>query len=457
ITGSLPSGVTATDAVLTVTEMLRKKGVVGKFVEFYGRGLDALSLADRATIANMAPEYGATMGFFPVDANTLAYLRQTGRVAKSIDFIERYLKAQGLFRTTATPDPVFNDTLTLDLGTVQPCLAGPKRPQDRVLLSDAPKAFWSAAGLDPVVSEDGKLTHGDVVIAAITSCTNTSNPSVLVAAGLLAQKAVAKGLRSKAHVKTSLSPGSRVVADYLRKAGLLKPLETLGFNIVGFGCMTCIGNSGDVPEPMASVIKQESLNVAAVLSGNRNFEGRINPLVRSSFLASPPLVVAYALAGSVGRDLNREPLGIDKNGKPVYLKDVWPTNEEIEAVMRGAVTPDLFVKNYAKVSAGDAAWAALKAPTGDLYRWDKESTYIAEPPYFKDMASAPGSLSDIRSARVLLKFGDSITTDHISPAGSIKPESAAGSYLLGRGVTREDFNSYGSRRGNHEVMVRGGF
>ncbi|MBB5753525.1 aconitate hydratase AcnA [Prosthecomicrobium pneumaticum] len=466
--GRLKEGVTATDLVLTVTQMLRKKGVVGKFVEFYGPGLSNLTLADRATIANMAPEYGATCGFFPVDSETIAYLDETARAADRIALVEAYAKAQGLWRTAETADPVFTDTLELDLETVLPSLAGPKRPQDRVLLSDAKSGFLAAlegefkkpgdaAKRVPVPDAAYTLGHGDVTIAAITSCTNTSNPSVLIAAGLLARNAVARGLASKPWVKTSLAPGSQVVAEYLAASGLQKELDALGFNLVGFGCTTCIGNSGPLPAPISAAINEHDLVAAAVLSGNRNFEGRVNPDVKANYLASPPLVVAYALAGSLQLDLTREPIGTDKDGTPVFLKDIWPSSAEIATFIRENVTKAMFEEKYADVFKGDANWQAIEAPKGETYTWDPGSTYVQNPPYFVGMGREPRALSDIVDARVLGLFLDSITTDHISPAGSIKPASPAGKYLTDHGVAVVDFNQYGTRRGNHEVMMRGTF
>ncbi|HTO84197.1 MAG TPA: aconitate hydratase AcnA, partial [Methylomirabilota bacterium] len=467
LTGRLPEGATATDLVLTVTQMLRRKGVVNKFVEFYGPGLDALALADRATIANMAPEYGATCGFFPIDAETIRYLKATGRNAARVALVEAYAKKQGMWRTAKTPDPVFTDTLELDIGTVEPSLAGPKRPQDRVPLSRAAAEF--KAGLKdgfgvgdgekrvPVAGAAHDLGHGDVVIAAITSCTNTSNPSVLLGAGLLARNAVKRGLKTKPWVKTSLAPGSQVVTDYLAKAGLQKDLDKLGFNLVGYGCTTCIGNSGPLPDPIAAAVTSGDLVAAAVLSGNRNFEGRVNPHVRANYLASPMLVVAYALAGSMKVDLLNDPLGSDKKGQPIYLRDIWPSSQEIQAAVRKNVTAAMFKKRYADVFAGDRAWRKVKTATGLTYQWDGDSTYVQHPPYFAGMQAQPGSVRDIRGAHLLGLFGDSITTDHISPAGSIKKESPAGSYLIGHGVGAVDFNSYGARRGNHEVMMRGTF
>jgi aconitate hydratase len=465
--GRLREGATATDLVLTVTQMLRKKGVVNKFVEFYGPGLDELSLADRATIANMAPEYGATCGFFPIDAETLRYLKATGRSAARIALVEAYAKKQGLWRTAKTPDPVFTDTLELDIGSVESSLAGPKRPQDRVLLSRAAEEFRvglkdgfavkDAALKAAVAGADYQLGHGAVVIAAITSCTNTSNPSVMLGAGLVARNAVKLGLKVKPWVKTSLAPGSQVVSDYLAKAGVQKHLDKLGFNLVGYGCTTCIGNSGPLPDPIAESITKNDLVAAAVLSGNRNFEGRVNPHVRANYLASPMLVVAYAIAGSMTIDLTKDPLGTDKKGKPVYLRDIWPSNKEIQDTVRKCVTAAMFKKRYADVFAGDRAWKRIKTATGLTYQWDGSSTYVQNPPYFAHMAKEAGKFGDIKGARLLALLGDSITTDHISPAGSIKKDSPAGSYLTGHAVTVADFNSYGARRGNHEVMMRGTF
>jgi aconitate hydratase len=462
--GRLPEGATATDLVLTVTEMLRKKGVVGQFVEFYGTGLSNLTLPDRATIANMAPEYGATMGFFPVDAETLAYLKFTGRSAERQALVEAYTKMQGLFRTDETPDPLFSDTLELDLGKVEPTLAGPKRPQDRVPLRQAKSSFAKAmegtTSKHVEVKNNGdrfELSNGSVVIAAITSCTNTSNPSLMLGAGLVAKKAVERGLASKPWVKTSLAPGSKVVTDYLKAAGLTPYLEKLKFNLVGFGCTTCIGNSGPLPEAIGSAIKENSLVAVSVLSGNRNFEGRIHPLVRANYLASPPLVVAYALAGRMDFDMATESLGNDRNGKPVYLRDIWPTPKEVEETVRKAVTTDMYLKEYGAIFEGDERWRGLQVPEGDLYAWDAKSTYIKCPPFFEDMPKNPPALSDILNARVLAVLGHSVTTDHISPAGSIQPDGPAGKYLIANGVKPSDFNSYGARRGNHEVMVRGTF
>jgi len=465
--GELREGATATDLVLTVTEMLRQKGVVGKFVEFFGPGLSRLSLADRATVANMAPEYGATVGFFPVDRETLNYLLGTGRDRKLVELVEAYTKAQGLFRTDDTEDPVYSDVLELDLTTVEPSLAGPTRPQDRVPLKDMKKAYQSFLSKKGISEEkrvevliDGhrtSLANGSVVISAITSCTNTSNPSVMIGAGLLAKKAVEHGLEVNPAVKTSLAPGSRVVMDYLEGSGLMPYLEKLGFYLVGFGCTTCIGNSGPLPEPVSEAITKNDLYVAAVLSGNRNFEGRIHPLVKLAYLASPPLVVAYALAGTVNIDMLNEPLGIGVDGKPVYLRDIWPSQEEIRKTVEKALNPELFKARYAHVFEGDERWKSLQVPEGDLYNWDPKSTYIQEPPFFENFSLDLPPLEDIKRARVLVLLGDSVTTDHISPAGSIPKDSPAGRYLIERGVEPKDFNSYGSRRGNHEVMIRGTF
>jgi aconitate hydratase len=451
--GAPAEGVTATDVVLTITQMLRQRGVVGKFVEYYGPGLSVLSLADRATIANMSPEYGATMGFFPVDDATLDYLRLTHRPAETIALVEAYTKEQGLFRTDAAPDPVFSETMELDLATVVPSLAGPKRPQDRLELPDVKKNFLGTLGGAPKRTE--VLADGAVVIAAITSCTNTSNPSVMLAAGLVAKKAVERGLQVKPWVKTSLAPGSKVVFDYLRDAGLMPYLEALKFHLVGYGCTTCIGNSGPLPEPVAQAIRNEKLVVAAVLSGNRNFEGRVNPLVKANYLASPPLVVAYALAGRVDVDLQSEAIGTDRAGAPVYLREIWPTNAEIQAALRKSVRAEMFEREYAEVFRGDDAWNGIEIPTGDLYEWDAASTYVKRPPYFDAMVDPATSVQDLHGLRVLAMLGDSVTTDHISPAGSIPPDGPAGKYLIGKGVAPRDFNSYGARRGNHEVMVRG--
>jgi len=494
--GKLPEGATATDLVLTVTQMLRQKGVVGKFVEFFGEGLAALPVADRATIANMAPEYGATCGIFPVDAETLRYLRFSGRPEALVRLVEAYCKEQGLFQTADTPPAAYSDTLELDLATVEPSLAGPKRPQDRIALSgvkkswaESLKGFVAAAkGGKPLAQVIGaeasgtgsrvpdpvahpptapgggefekaarEVGHGSVVIAAITSCTNTSNPSVMLAAGLLAKKAVERGLQSKPWVKTSLAPGSKVVTDYLIDAGVMRSLEQLRFHLVGYGCTTCIGNSGPLPAPISRAIEDGGLVVAAVLSGNRNFEGRVHPEVRANYLASPPLVVAYALAGRMDIDLHAEPLGTGADGKPVFLRDIWPTQDEVRQAVGRSVRSEMFTKEYGEVFEGDEHWRALPVPEGDLFAWDPASTYVKHPPYFVDMAEQPGAVKDVRGARVLALLGDSITTDHISPAGSIKEQSPAGRYLIEHGVKKGDFNSYGSRRGNHEVMVRGTF
>jgi aconitate hydratase len=465
--GKLPEGATATDLVLTVTQMLRKKGVVGKFVEFYGPGLDHLSLEDEATIANMAPEYGATCGFFPVDPDTMKYLKATGRESDRVALVEAYSRAQGMWRPDMA-EPVFTDTLGLDMNTVQPSLAGPKRPQDRVLLKDAADAFATAldgeykksADAARRVKVDGKtytLGHGDVVIAAITSCTNTSNPSVLIGAGLLARNAIRRGLQVKPWVKTSLAPGSQVVTDYLNKAGLSDDLDALGFNLVGYGCTTCIGNSGPLPVEISKAIAEGDLVACSVLSGNRNFEGRVNPDTKANYLASPPLVVAYALAGSMNIGLNNEPIGMDENDEPVYLADIWPTSKEIAEVVAQCVTAEMFAARYSDVFKGDEAWQAIKVTGGQTYNWDNTSTYVQNPPYFTGMGMTPTPQGDILGASVLGLFGDSITTDHISPAGSIKKDSPAGKYLIENGVSSADFNSYGSRRGNHEVMMRGTF
>ncbi len=468
--GSMKEGTTATDLVLTVTQMLRAKGVVGKFVEFYGPGLSGLSLADRATIGNMAPEYGATIGFFPIDSETLNYLQLTGREPNHVKLVEAYAKAQGLFRTDSTPDPIFGDTLELDLSTVEPSLAGPRRPQDRVALNKAKQAFREALPSmatrqtktvsSVAVSDNGNkydVGHGSVVIAAITSCTNTSNPSVMLAAGILAKKAVERGLNVQPWVKTSLAPGSRVVTDYLKETGLMPYLEKLRFHLVGYGCTTCIGNSGPLPEPVATAVKDNGLVVAAVLSGNRNFEGRINPLVRANYLASPPLVVAYAIAGKMDIDLATEPLGSDKSGKPVYLRDVWPSQKEVIDAINSSIRAEMFRKAYAESLEGDDRWKLLEAPYGELFQWDADSTYVKRPPFFENMPRQAPPLKDIRGARALAVLGDSVTTDHISPAGSIPIDSPAGKYLIEHGVAPKDFNSYGARRGNHEVMMRGTF
>jgi aconitate hydratase len=497
--GELPEGSTATDLVLTVTEILRKHGVVGKFVEFFGPGLASLPVADRATIANMAPEYGATCGIFPVDAPALEYLQLTGRPPELIRLVERYMKEQGLFHTANSPAAEYSETIDLELATVEPSLAGPKRPQDRVRLGSVKQSFldslgalvhhapkpapplpvlgrWEGEGGDShnavavaepeteaagvAVALDGErftLQHGSVVIAAITSCTNTSNPSVMLAAGLVAKKAVERGLGTQPWVKTSLAPGSKVVTDYLKESGLLPHLEQLGFHLVGYGCTTCIGNSGPLPAPISRAIQEGHLVAVSVLSGNRNFEGRINPEVRANYLASPPLVVAYALAGHIDVDLHNEPLGIDRDGEPVYLKDIWPTQREIAELVQRTVRCEMFRKSYGDVFAGDERWNSLDVPEGDTYAWDPVSTYVKHPPYFGNMPAEPPALGDIRGARVLAVLGDSITTDHISPAGSIKPTGPAGLYLQERGVQPKDFNSYGARRGNHEVMMRGTF
>jgi len=476
LTGRLPAGATATDLVLTVTEILRKEGVVGKFVEFFGSGLTGMSLADRATIANMAPEYGATMGFFPIDDETLAYLRLTGRPAEQVTLVERYMKEQGMFRTDAAPIPEFTKRLALDLGTVVPSLAGPKRPQDRVPLANVKRTFAEsltaptakrgfalegpALARTGVVRENGHadtIGHGAVVIAAITSCTNTSNPSVMVAAGLVARKAVAKGLTRKPWVKTSLAPGSRVVTDYLEKSGLDKDLDALGFETVGYGCTTCIGNSGPLPDAVAKAVGEGDLVAAAVLSGNRNFEGRVNPLVKANWLASPPLVVAYALAGTTDIDLATEPLGTGTDGRPVFLKDIWPTADEVRQTVAAAVQPAQFQARYGNVWQSNPRWNAVPTSTGELYDWDATSTYIQEPPFLAELSREPKAPASVRGARVLLALGDSVTTDHISPAGSIAKTSPAGTYLIEHGVPPADFNSYGARRGNDRVMTRGTF
>ena len=468
LTGKAREGTTATDLVLMVTQMLRKKGVVNKFVEFYGPGLDSMSLADRATVANMAPEYGATCGIFPIDIETINYLKFTGRDPERIALVETYAKAQGMWRDAFSPDPFFTDTLELDLGNVEPSLAGPRRPQDRVALSKAAEEFEKElpsfkvdAGSRNkqiiVAGTDYTIKHGDVVIAAITSCTNTSNPSVLLAAGLVAKKAREKGLSVKPWVKTSLAPGSQVVTDYLAKAGLQVDLDALGFNLVGYGCTTCIGNSGPLPENISAAIEQGDIVAAAVLSGNRNFEGRVNPNCKANYLASPPLVVAYALAGSMTINLSTEPLGNGSDGKPVYLKDIWPTNEEIQKAIRTALTPAMFQKRYANVFEGPKEWQQIKTATGETYHWEDKSTYVKSPPLFVGLKPTPDAVTDIKGARLLALLGDSITTDHISPAGDIKKSSPAGKYLLDHGVEPSEFNSYGARRGNHEVMMRGTF
>jgi aconitate hydratase len=483
LTGTMLEGATATDLVLTITERLRKHGVVGKFVEFFGPGLEHLTIADRATLGNMCPEYGATIAIFPIDEMTLDYLRLTGRDESRVQLVEAYAKAQGLFRRADAPDPVYSETIDLDLGAVEPSLAGPKRPQDRVSLKQAKSSFQTSLGsmmtaarksaalpsAGAAMASEGavavadlpavaqQLDHGSVVIAAITSCTNTSNPSVMIGAGLLARKAVERGLTRKPWVKTSLAPGSKVVTEYLRVAGLTPYLEQLGFNLVGYGCTTCIGNSGPLPDEVSAEVDARNLVVAAVLSGNRNFEGRIQQQVRANYLASPPLVVAYALAGRMTVDLTTEPIGVDAKGQPVYLREIWPTEREIQETMLAAVHADMFREQYADVFAGDARWRSLGVPTGDRFTWEPDSTYIRNPPFFDGLAIQPGVLTDILGARVLALLGDSITTDHISPAGSIKKDSPAGKYLMEHGVEARDFNSYGARRGNHEVMVRGTF
>lgn len=476
LTGKLPQGATATDLVLVVTQMLRKKGVVDKFVEFYGAGLSTMSLPDRATIANMAPEYGATMGFFPVDDETLNYLRRTGRDESLIKWVEVYHKEQGLFRTDDTPDPIFNDTLELDLSTIEPSMAGPQRPQDRVLVREVKSHFKKVltAPLGPqgfalpeekvnakaVVKDNGhstEITHGAVVIAAITSCTNTSNPSVMVGAGLLAKKAVERGLNRKPYVKTSLAPGSKVVTEYLNKAGLTPYLEEIGFHTVGYGCTTCIGNSGPMPENVSKAIHEGDLVATAVLSGNRNFAGRINPDVRANYLASPPMVVAYALAGTVDIDWETEPIGTDKQGNPVYLRDIWPSQDEILEVLQNSLSPEMFKKQYSNVYDGNPMWNAIPSSAEPVYNWNEDSTYIQEPPFFVDMPLEVSPIQPINGARALALFADSVTTDHISPAGDIAEKSPAGQYLLSKGVSKRDFNTYGTRRGNDRVMTRGTF
>lgn len=468
LTGKVKEGVTATDLVLTVTQMLRKKGVVGKFVEFFGPGLDNMTLADRATIANMGPEYGATCGFFPIDKETLNYMNTTGRDEHRMALVEAYSRAQGMWREADSTDPVFTDILELDMGDVVPSMAGPKRPEGRIALEGIASGFATSLETEykkttgqtaryAVEGEDFDLGHGDVVIAAITSCTNTSNPSVLIAAGLLARNAVAKGLKTKPWVKTSLAPGSQVVAAYLENAGLQKDLDALGFNLVGFGCTTCIGNSGPLPAPISKTINEKGLIGAAVLSGNRNFEGRVSPDVQANYLASPPLVVAHALAGTVTKDLTKEPIGEDKDGNPVFLRDIWPSSAEIQEFIAKNVTRKIFSEKYADVFKGDENWQAVQVPAGQTYAWDDNSTYVQNPPYFVGMGKSAGEISDIKGARVLGLFGDKITTDHISPAGSIKAQSPAGKYLLDNGVAVADFNQYGTRRGNHEVMMRGTF
>ena len=476
LTGKLREGTTATDLVLTVTQMLRKQGVVGKFVEFFGPGLSKMSVADRATIGNMAPEYGATMGFFPIDDRTLEYLRRTGRTDDEVQLVERYAKEQQLFRTDAAPAPSFSAKVSLDLGTVEPSLAGPKRPQDRIALAGMKKSFEESLqapvtqrgyALDDAarkrtaeVKSNGhseRIGHGAVVIAAITSCTNTSNPSVMLGAGLLAKKAVERGLTVKSYVKTSLAPGSRVVTDYLEHSGLAAALDQLGFDTVGYGCTTCIGNSGPLPEPVAEAVTKGDLVASAVLSGNRNFEGRINPLVKANYLASPPLVVAYALAGTTDIDLVNEPLGKGKDGQPVFLKDIWPTQAEVDRAVQEMVTPEMFRARYANVLNSNERWNQIKVAAGDSYHWDPKSTYIQEPPFLLGLTKEPGNIEPIRGARVLAALGDSVTTDHISPAGSIAKNSPAGKWLIEHGVEPVDFNSYGSRRGNDRVMTRGTF
>ena len=468
LTGKVKEGVTATDLVLTVTQMLRKKGVVGKFVEFFGEGLENMTLADRATIANMGPEYGATCGFFPIDRETLNYMNTTGRDEDRIALVEAYSRAQGMWREKGSEDPVFTDILELDMSEVVPSMAGPKRPEGRIPLENIGSGFATSLETEykkttgqttryPVEGEDFDLGHGDVAIAAITSCTNTSNPSVLIAAGLLARNAVAKGLKTKPWVKTSLAPGSQVVAAYLESAGLQKDLDALGFNLVGFGCTTCIGNSGPLPAPISKTINDKGLIAAAVLSGNRNFEGRVSPDVQANYLASPPLVVAHALAGTVTKDLTKEPLGEDKNGNPVFLRDIWPSSQEIQEFIAKNVTRKIFSEKYADVFKGDENWQAVQVPAGQTYAWDDNSTYVQNPPYFVGMGKSAGTIADVKGARVLGLFGDKITTDHISPAGSIKAQSPAGKYLLDHGVGIADFNQYGTRRGNHEVMMRGTF
>jgi aconitate hydratase len=466
LSGQLKEGITATDLVLTVTQMLRQKGVVGRFVEFYGPGLDNLPLADRATIANMAPEYGATCGFFPIDERTIDYLRLTGRDEDQIELVRAYTQAQGLWRDSSSPEPLFTDTLELDMGAIEPSLAGPKRPQDRVLLTELDEQFNEELEKTyhklndprvPVKGLDHDLGNGDVVIAAITSCTNTSNPSVLVAAGLVARKAREKGLQVKPWVKTSLAPGSQVVTDYLNESGLSEDLDALGFDLVGYGCTTCIGNSGPLAPPISDAVNENDLVAVSVLSGNRNFEGRVSPDCRANYLASPPLVVAYALKGTVRTDMVSEPLGTSSSGEPVYLKDIWPSNEEIRSLVDAHVHSAMFSKRYADVYRGDERWQAIEVTGGDTYNWPPESTYIQNPPYFTGMTMQAAAPKDIERARPLAVFGDSITTDHISPAGAIKPDSPAGHYLLNRNVSRGQFNSYGSRRGNHEVMMRGTF
>ena len=468
LNGTLPMGTTATDLVLTITEMLRKHGVVGKFVEFYGPGVAALPMANRATIGNMSPEYGSTVAIFPIDEETIRYLALTGRSAEQRDLVEKYAKSQGLWHDPSAT-PRYSEHLELDLASVVPSIAGPKRPQDRVSLSDAKTSF--AKSLPTYLSEKsskspvevsvngraGSVTHGSVVIASITSCTNTSNPSVMIGAGLLAKKAVERGLKSKPWVKTTLAPGSKVVTNYYEKAGLTPSLEALGFNLVGYGCVTCIGNSGPLPAEVSNAVNENDLAVAAVLSGNRNFEGRISPDVKMNYLASPPLVVAYALAGSMDHDFEKDPIGQDQQGRDVFLKDIWPTPQEIQGVIDSVISAEMFQKDYASVFAGDKHWTSLDTPSGKTFEWDGSSTYVRKPPYFEGMPREPKPVTDIKGARVLAKLGDSVTTDHISPAGSIKADSPAGKYLVEHGVAKADFNSYGSRRGNHEVMIRGTF
>jgi len=465
--GELPAGATATDLVLTITEMLRKHGVVGKFVEFYGAGVAAVPLANRATIGNMSPEFGSTCAIFPIDDETISYLKLTGRSAEQLALVEAYAKAQGLWHD-ADREPSYSEYLELDLATVVPSIAGPKRPQDRVVLSQAKDKFaevlptYAGQGTKPtpVTMEDGTqfaIDNGAVVIASITSCTNTSNPQVMIGAALLAKNAVEKGLHAKPWVKTTLAPGSKVVSDYYERAGLTPYLDKLGFNLVGYGCVTCIGNSGPLPEPVSKAVNEADLAVVSVLSGNRNFEGRINPDVKMNYLASPPLVVAYAIAGTMDFDFENEPLGFDGDENPVFLKDIWPSTEEIQSVIEGAITAEMFAKDYSDVFHGDERWRSLPTPTGNVFEWDADSTYVRKPPYFEGMAAEPSPVADIHGARVLAKLGDSVTTDHISPAGSIKADSPAGKYLAEHGVERRDFNSYGSRRGNHEVMIRGTF
>jgi len=470
LTGRLPEGTTATDLVLTITERLRKHGVVGKFVEFYGPGLEHLTLADRATLGNMCPEYGATIAVFPIDAMTIDYLRLSGRDAERIELVETYARAQGLYRDKNSPDPVYTETIDVDLGAIEPSLAGPKRPQDRVPLKGAKQGFaqalpgmmvakqgGSSGGTAVAAPPQAAVEHGSVVIAAITSCTNTSNPSVMIGAGLVAKKAVEKGLTRKPWVKTSLAPGSKVVTDYLKEAGLDTYLDQLGFNLVGYGCTTCIGNSGPLPDDVSAAIDADGLVVASVLSGNRNFEGRVQQQVRANYLASPPLVVAYALAGTMNLDLTTEPLGIGKDGKPVFLKDIWPSERELQETMLSAVKAEQFETQYADVFKGDERWQKLDVPTGNVFAWQNDSTYVRNPPFLEGVTMEPAPLENISGARVLALLGDSITTDHISPAGSIKKDSPAGKYLMAHGVQPADFNSYGARRGNHEVMMRGTF